>query len=141
LPAQAIRYCLAEAGIPLTKVEHFAIPRNPWARMGTKLWYALRMPKFAIERAQVMARFSGLKEELAAAFEVDPKSIRAPFHRIEHHVAHLASAYFVSPFDHAAVLSVDGLGDFASAMWATGAGNDLHPYGATTCLLYTSRCV
>ncbi|HEY4741902.1 MAG TPA: carbamoyltransferase C-terminal domain-containing protein, partial [Candidatus Acidoferrales bacterium] len=120
------------AGIPLTQVDHFAIPRNPWARMGTKLWYALRMPKFAMERAQVMARFSGLKEELAAAFELDPQSIRAPFHRIEHHVAHLASAYFVSPFDHAAVLSVDGLGDFASAMWATGQGNDLHPYGATT---------
>jgi carbamoyltransferase len=132
LPVQAIQYCLKEAGIPLTKVDHFAIPRNPWARLGTKMWYALRMPKFAIERAQVMARFSGLKEELAAAFEVDPKSIRAPFHRIEHHVAHLASAYFVSPFDHAAVLSVDGLGDFASAMWATGAGNDLHPHGATT---------
>jgi carbamoyltransferase len=79
-----------------------------------------------------MARFSGLKEELAAAFELDPQSIRAPFHRIEHHVAHLASTYFVSPFDHAAVLSVDGLGDFASAMWATGEGNKLHPYGVTT---------
>ncbi len=132
LPVQAIRYCLSQAGIPLTKVDHFAIPRNPWARMGTKLWYALRMPKFAIERARVMAKFSGLKEELAAAFELDPETIRAPFHRIEHHVAHLASAYFVSPFDHAAVLSVDGLGDFASAMWATGEGIDLHPYGATT---------
>jgi len=132
LPVQAIQYCLKEAGIPLTKVDHFAIPRNPWARLGTKMWYALRIPKFAMERAQVMARFSGLKEELAAAFELDPQSIRAPFHRIEHHVAHLASTYFVSPFDHAAVLSVDGLGDFASAMWATGEGNNLHPYGATT---------
>jgi carbamoyltransferase len=132
LPVQAIRYCLAEAGIPLTKVDHFAIPRNPWARMGTKLYYALRMPKFAIERARVMSRFAGLKEELAAAFDLDPETIRAPFHRIEHHVAHLASTYFVSPFDRAAVLSVDGLGDFASAMWATGEGASLRPHGATT---------
>ncbi len=132
LPVQAIRYCLAEAGATLAQVDHFAIPRNPWARMGTKLRYALRMPKFAIERARVMARFSGIKEELAAAFEIDPEAMRGAFHRIEHHVAHLASAYFVSPFDRAAVLSVDGLGDFASAMWATGEGSKLQPHGATT---------
>ncbi len=132
LPVQAIRYCLAEAGATLAQVDHIAIPRNPWARIGTKLRYALRMPRFAIERARVMARFSGIKEELAAAFEIDPRAIRGAFHRIEHHVAHLASAYFVSPFDRAAVLSVDGLGDFASAMWADGDGATLSPQGATT---------
>jgi len=132
LPVQAVRYCLAEAGATLAQVDHFAIPRNPWARMGTKLRYALRMPKFAIERARVMARFTGIKEELAAAFEIAPEVIRGAFHRVEHHVAHLASAYFVSPFDRAAVLSVDGLGDFASAMWADGEGAKLTPHGATT---------
>jgi len=132
LPVQAIRYCLAEAGATLAQVDHIATPRNPWARMGTKLRYALRMPRFAIERARVMARFSGIKEELATAFEMDPVAIRGAFHRIEHHVAHLASAYFVSPFDRAAVLSVDGLGDFASAMWADGAGSAISPHGATS---------
>ncbi|MFZ0637687.1 MAG: carbamoyltransferase C-terminal domain-containing protein [Candidatus Acidiferrales bacterium] len=131
LPVQAIKFCLAEAGVSLSQLDHIAIPRNPWARMGTKLRFALRMPKFAFERARVMARFSGIKEELAAAFDIDPETIRAPFHRIEHHVAHLASTYFVSPFDRAAVLSIDGLGDFASAMWATGEGNALRPHGAT----------
>jgi carbamoyltransferase len=132
LPVHAIRFCLAEAGTTLDQVNYFAIPRDPWARLGTKLRFALRMPRFAIDRARVMARFSGLKEELAKEFEMNPESIRAPFHRIEHHVAHLASAYFVSPFDRAAVLSVDGLGDFASAMWATGAGATLQSHGATT---------
>jgi len=132
LPVEAIKYCLGEAGVSLAQVDHFAIPRNPWARIGTKLRYAIRMPRFAIERARVMSRFSGLKDELAKAFDLAPDSIRAPFHRIEHHVAHLASAYFVSPFDRAAVLSVDGLGDFASAMWAIGEGASLHPRGATT---------
>src|SRR5208283_2975061 len=68
--------------------------------------------------------------DLAAACDVDPKAIRAQFHRIEHHVAHLASAFFVSPFDQAAVLSTDGLGDFASTMWATGEGNRLKVRGA-----------
>ncbi|MFZ0736564.1 MAG: carbamoyltransferase C-terminal domain-containing protein [Candidatus Acidiferrales bacterium] len=131
LPVQAIKYCLAEAGVSLSQLDHIAIPRNPWARMGTKLRFALRMPKFAFERARVMARFSGIKEELAATFDIDPETIHAPFHRIEHHVAHLASTYFVSPFDRAAVLSIDGLGDFASAMWATGEGASLQPHGAT----------
>src|SRR5204863_8049917 len=62
--------------------------------------------------------------------DIDPRNIRAQYHRIEHHVAHLASAFFVSPFDRAAVLSTDGLGDFASTMWATGEGNRLDVHGS-----------
>jgi carbamoyltransferase len=122
LPARAIRYCLDQAGVKLTEVDHIAIPRDPRARLGTKLRFAMRMPRFAFERARVMARFAGIQEDLASAFEIAPESIRAQFHRIEHHTAHLASAYFVSPYERAAVLSADGLGDFASAMWAVGEG-------------------
>ena len=122
LPARAIQYCLDHAGVNLTEVDHIAIPRDPRARLATKLRFAMRMPRFAFERARVMARFAGVREDLASAFEIPPESIRAQFHRIEHHTAHLASAYFVSPFERAAVLSADGLGDFASAMWAVGEG-------------------
>src|SRR5580700_2375300 len=129
-PAAAIRYCLDAAGIALSEVDHIAIPRNPWARLGTKLLYALRMPSFARERAKVMARFVGIPEALAQAFEVAPDKIQAKFHRIEHHQAHLASTFFVSPFDQAALLSADGLGDFASTMWGTGRGNRMHIDGA-----------
>ncbi len=129
-PAQAVRYCLAEAGITLAEVDHIAIPRNPWARLGTKLLYALRMPRFARERAKVLARFTGIPEALSVALEVDPQCIRARFHRVEHHQAHLASTFFVSPFEHAAALSADGLGDFASTMWASGEGNRLRVHNA-----------
>jgi carbamoyltransferase len=129
-PAQAIRYCLAEGGVTLDQVNHIAIPRNPWARLGTKLLYALRMPSFALERARVMARFAGIHEELAKAFDADAQRIRAQFHRVEHHQAHLASTFFVSPFERAAVLSADGLGDFASTMWATGEGSRMRVHGA-----------
>jgi carbamoyltransferase len=132
LPARAIQYCLDVAGLKLTEVDHIAIPRDPWARLGTKLRYAMRMPRFALDRMRVMARFAGIREDMAAAFEVAPENIRAQFHRIEHHTAHLASAYFVSPFDHAAVLSADGLGDFASAMWAVGNGPQMRILGETT---------
>jgi carbamoyltransferase len=131
-PANAIRYCLAEAGLTIGEIDHVAIPRNPWARMGTKLFYAMRMPRFALERSRVLRRFSGIHEDLARACDVDPKTIHAQYHRVEHHVAHLASAFFVSPFDQAAVLSTDGLGDFASTMWATGEGHRLEVHGAVT---------
>jgi carbamoyltransferase len=132
LPARAIQFCLEQAGVNLTQVDHIAIPRDPWARLGTKLRYAIRMPRFALDRARVMKRFSGIREDLAAAFQVAPDDIRARFHRIEHHAAHLASTYFVSPFDSAAVLSADGLGDFASSMCAVGKGPKMHILGEVT---------
>jgi carbamoyltransferase len=122
-PAQAIRYCLREAGLKLEEIDHVAVPRNPYARLGTKLFYALRMPSFARGRAKVLAKFTGIREALAAAFDSDAKTIAAKFHRVEHHQAHLASAFFVSPFERAALLSADGLGDFASTMWGSGSGN------------------
>jgi carbamoyltransferase len=129
LPVRAIQFCLDQAGAKLTDVDHIAIPRDPWARLGTKLLYAVRMPRFALDRARVMKRFAGIHEDLAAAFEIEPVSIRARFHRIEHHAAHLASTYFVSPFDRAAVLSADGLGDFASSMCAIGEGPKMRSLG------------
>jgi carbamoyltransferase len=129
-PSAAIRYCLDAAGITLREVDHIAIPRNPWARLGTKLFYALKMPSFALERAKVMGQFVGIPEALAKAFDVSPDEIRAKYHRVEHHQAHLASAFFVSPFEQAALLSADGLGDFASTMWGTGQGNRMHIDGA-----------
>ena len=132
LPARAIQYCLDQAGVKLSEVDHIAIPRDPRARWATKLRYAIRMPRFAIDRARVMARFAGIRDGLASAFEIAPESIRGQFHRIEHHTAHMASAYFVSPFERAAVLSADGLGDFASAMWAIGEGPRMRPLGEIT---------
>jgi carbamoyltransferase len=129
LPARAIQYCLDQAGVKLSEVDHIAIPRNPWARIGTKLRFAMRMPKFALDRARVMKRFAGIQEDLATTFEISPDAIRARFHRIEHHAAHLASTFFVSPFEHAAVLSADGLGDFASSMWALGEGSRMRHLG------------
>jgi carbamoyltransferase len=129
LPARAIQFCLDRAGAKLSEVDHIAIPRDPYARLGTKLRYAVRMPRFAFDRLRVMRKFAGVREDLASAFDTAPDKIRAQFHRIEHHRAHMASAFFVSPFDRAAVLSADGLGDFASFMCAAGEGPDMRVLG------------
>jgi carbamoyltransferase len=129
-PAQAIRYCLREAGLALADIDHVSVPRNPYARLGTKIFYALRMPSFARDRVKVLKKFTGVREALAQTFDADPAKLAAQFHRIEHHQAHLASTFFVSPFEHAAVLSADGLGDFASTMWASGDGGRLRVEGS-----------
>jgi len=129
-PSQAIRYCLKAAGLTLNGIDHVAVPRNPYARLATKIFYALRMPSFARERAKVLVKFQGIPEALAQAFDTDPKKIHAKFHRIEHHQAHLASSFYCSPFDRAALLSADGLGDFASTMWGAGSGSRIKIEGA-----------
>src|SRR5438046_8411617 len=64
-PAQAIRYCLKEAGLTLSDIDHVAVPRNPYARLATKLFYALRMPSFARERLKLIENVAGIPEALA----------------------------------------------------------------------------
>src|SRR5262245_31752599 len=129
-PAEAIRYCLRAAGIAPAEIDHVAVPRNPYARLGTKLFYALRMPSFARERMKVLRKFTGIPEALAASLQLAPKELRAKFHRVEHHVAHLASAFYCSPFEKAVLLSADGLGDFASSMWGAGFGKRMNFHGS-----------
>src|SRR5215467_6512782 len=133
-PAAAIRYCLQTAGITPPEIDHVVVPRNPYARLGTKLLYALRMPSFARERAKVLAKFTGIPEALASSLDVAPETLRAKFHRVEHHVAHLASAFYCSPFERAALLSADGLGDFASSMWGVGFGRRMNFHGSVAFL-------
>ena len=129
-PAAAIRYCLKEAGLTLNDIDHVAVPRNPYARLATKLAYALRMPSFARERAKVLVKFKGIPEALAQAFDFDSTKLKSTFHRVEHHIAHLASSFYCSPFEHAALLSADGLGDFASSMWGAGFGPHMNIHGS-----------
>jgi carbamoyltransferase len=129
-PVQAIRFCLQQAGLTLAEIDHVGIPRNPYARLFSKLIYSLRMPSFARQRAKVLTTFTGIPHALAAAFDADPKQLKAKFHRIEHHQAHLASSFFVSPFESAALLSADGLGDFASTMWGVAEGSRMTIHGS-----------
>src|SRR5437016_7529515 len=53
-PAQAIRYCLKKAAVTPAKIDHVAAPRNPYARLGRHIFYALRIPSFARGRAKVV---------------------------------------------------------------------------------------
>src|SRR5206468_9190845 len=75
------------------------------------------------QRLENAARVRDVRAELARALDADPASVRATLHHVEHHRAHAASAFLVSPFEEAAILTADGFGDFASTMLAVGRGN------------------
>ena len=129
-PANAIRYCLEAAGIKPQEIDHLAVARDPRARIWRKALYALKIPRLALNRLGAQAKFLGIKEELGEALGVRGEEIKAQIHRVEHHKAHLASSFFVSPFEEAALLSIDGLGDFASTMWGIGKGSKFNVQGS-----------
>jgi carbamoyltransferase len=125
-PALATAWCLQDAGVDARELDHVAIGRDPRANLGAKVRQSarrLRNPRYVVERLRAMRSVSTLQDALAAALHVDKEALRAQFHNVEHHQAHAASAFFVSPFDEAAILTVDGFGDFASLLLAHGRGN------------------
>jgi carbamoyltransferase len=125
-PSHAIAYCLREAGIALKDVDHVALNQDSWANIWRKIAFlARRRPDAALvlQRLRNRARREGAPELLARAFP--GQSVRASFHGIEHHLCHLVSAYYVSPFVEAATVSIDGFGDFSSAAWGTGANGSI----------------
>jgi carbamoyltransferase len=129
-PSEATAWCLSSAGLEPGDLDHVAVGRDPRANLGAKLLQTarwLRNPGYVAERLRAMRKVRSIGDDLAAA--VGGSVDRARFHNVEHHQAHVASAFFVSPFDDAAVLTVDGFGDFASTMVARGRGNRFEVVG------------
>jgi len=125
-PAAAARWCLAEAGIDPAQLDHLAVSRDPRANVGQKLLRTIRhgaSARYLKARLQNAAKIRDVKAALAEALDIDAGGLNAQVHNVEHHQAHVASAFFVSPFEDAAILSVDGFGDFCSTMTAVGNGN------------------
>jgi len=125
-PSQAIAYCLKEGGIDLSQLEHIAINQDSKANLGKKLAFTLlKRPDLGmvLDRIRNKRERAGVAEHLTEAFP-DSK-FSGKVHAVEHHVAHLSSAFHVSPFEKAVVVSVDGFGDFASAAWGVGNGTEI----------------
>lgn len=126
MPSEAIRWCLKDAGLKLGDVDHIAINRNPKVNNLRRALYVLRKrPSLDLikKRLTNIRRASSFVEQVQEAFPGD--SLRAEVHHVEHHLAHLASAFHVSGFENAVCLSVDGFGDFASCAWGIGQGHEI----------------
>jgi carbamoyltransferase len=127
-PIEAIRFCLDYAGLRVTDLDHIAIGRDPSAHLHNKILFSLRKrPSFSAikDRLANMGKVRDVKRILAAELDVDPGSIKAELHNVEHHRAHMASSFFLSPFESAAVMTIDGFGDFVSTMFGSGQGGKL----------------
>lgn len=125
-PSNAIEYCLQEAGIPLDEVDHIALNQDNRANLARKLTYLFRRqpsPALIVHRLQNRSRRQGVPDLLARRFP--DQTFFGSIHNIEHHVCHLYSAFYVSPFPEAAIVSVDGFGDFASTAWGVGKGSNV----------------
>jgi carbamoyltransferase len=122
-PEQALRFCLGEIDADMGEIDALAVSRQPRAYLLRKALLALSHPRSlrrAAGRVRNLAQIQSLTERVAAAFGRSPR-----LHPVEHHLAHVASAFFCSPFEDAMCLTVDGFGDFVSTMLAVGRGTSV----------------
>ena len=125
-PLEAIRWCLKEANASLSDLEHVAINSDPKAQFLQKMGYTFKQRpdvKLILDRIRNRQERAGVEQELTESFS--GQLFSGQIHRIEHHLAHLASAHWASPFNNSVVISVDGFGDFSSAAWGIGQGGQL----------------
>jgi carbamoyltransferase len=122
-PREAIRACLDLAQVAPTEIDHFAISRNPRAHLWRKalftLWNRPR-PGLVGDRLRNRQRVGGVAQTIAETLGLGRERVAKRMHWVEHHPAHLASAFYASPFEAAAVCAIDGFGDFVSTSWARG---------------------
>ena len=126
-PGLAARAALEQAGVRPEEVRHVGISRDPLAHLGRKVLFALSRPNLLArvkDRLANLGRVGGAEQDLATALG-SGQPLDVAFHKVGHHRSHLASAFYVSPFEEAAVLSLDGFGDFVSGMRAVGRDRDL----------------
>ena len=126
-PAEAIQYCLRAGGMTGKELDYVCINRNTRANLLKKVQYVVRKrPSFSsvMDRLRNRDKIGNITDEFCTKISVTGNDL-PEFKFVEHHHAHIASSFLVSPFEESALLSVDGFGDFLSCMTAMGRGNDI----------------
>jgi carbamoyltransferase len=133
-PKNAIAYCLEEAGVELDELDHAVFYDKPFLKferlLETYLTFAPRgfssfrmaMPLWLKEKLFQKSLLKGELKKFAQSFDVN----RLLF--CEHHLSHAASAFYPSPFEDAAVLTMDGVGEWATTSAAMGSGKNLEVF-------------
>jgi carbamoyltransferase len=127
-PALAIQACLAAAGAKIADIDHVAVGQDSDANLAKKVQYAIANPTKLLNFIRLRQRkqeMRDLRTLIAQSLECDPGLLRFDEHRLEHHIAHIASAYYCSPWDQSAGFSYDGSGDFVSTMMARCRGSEI----------------
>jgi carbamoyltransferase len=127
-PTLAVKACLEAAGAKISDVQHVAVGQDSDANLARKVQYALANPAKILNFIRMRQRKESMREVrflLANALDVEASQLRFAEHHLEHHIAHIASSYYCSPWERAAGFSYDGSGDFVSTMMARCEGNDI----------------
>ncbi|MGA2376570.1 MAG: carbamoyltransferase C-terminal domain-containing protein [Candidatus Sulfotelmatobacter sp.] len=127
-PALAVKACLDAVGAKISDIDHVAVGQDSDANLAKKVQYALTNPTKILNFIRLRQRKESMRDVrslLAKALEVDLAQLRFQEHHLEHHIAHIASAYYCSPWEKAAGFSYDGSGDFVSTMMARCEGSDI----------------
>lgn len=128
-PSLAVEFCLKEAGITLNEVEHIAIGRDVNAKKIQKLKFVMQHPfsslHFVKNRFFNQKKVASIEEELSLLSGIDASIIKPKIYNVEHHRSHMASAFYASPYNEAAILSIDGSGDFSTTMIGVGKGTEI----------------
>ncbi|MDA8912467.1 hypothetical protein N9I66_06060 [Pseudomonadales bacterium] len=125
-PKESISYCLSEAGISLSEVSVVAINSDPKANYLRKIIHVLQhrvdlnLVKDRLLNSQARRTVSQSLEE-----SFPSQKFSGEIRHINHHIAHLASAFYASPYEESAIVSIDGFGDFASGCWGVGKGSNI----------------
>ncbi len=128
-PSLAVKACLDAVGAKLTDVQHVAVGQDSDANLAKKVQYALANPAKILNFIKMRQRKEAMRDVrllLAQALHLVPKQLKFQEHHVEHHLAHIASSYYCSPWEKAAGFSYDGSGDFVSTMMARCEGNNIH---------------
>jgi len=124
-PALSIEYCLKEANCTLDEVSIVAVNQDKTSNLFKKINYGvqnLNDINFLLKKFTQKSRGYSVRDDLKNHFK--PNS-EPNIKYVEHHLSHLASSFYPSPFKEASLVSIDGFGDFASTAWGVGRSNTI----------------
>lgn len=119
LPVNAFRYCLEEAGLTIADIDCIAYYEDPRLKLGRQLWMGMA-PNLSVERRRSV--FDRCTAEFPERALRRVLGYDRHFEVVDHHLSHAASAYYFSGFEEAAILTVDGVGDWATTTYGSGNG-------------------
>jgi carbamoyltransferase len=129
-PKMSIKRCLKIAGISFSEIDAVAVGRDSSANLHKKLEFALRHPTKLLNLAKIRSKsktFDDLKSLIARECQIDDSKLNFKTYNVEHHLAHTASAYFASEWEHSAGITIDGSGDFVSCLMSECVGDEIKP--------------
>jgi carbamoyltransferase len=145
-PKLSIAQCLIDAGIDFDDIDFITVSRDPKAHFLKKIIHVLKYqlkPGDILHRIQSRKKLNSLEKDFEIAFSKPAAFFKNKIKNIEHHRSHLASTFFASPYNEAAVLTIDAFGDFCSTMLAIGRGNQMEvlewvPFPHSIGIFYTA---